>query len=77
MGIIVTIAIIAILVCLGAAGYFLVQGGGDTEAQNEAEGRNKRMARALAVRVALSVALFLGIMLSWAMGWIAPTGLPV
>ena len=35
------------------------------------------MARALALRVALSVALFLIILLSWKMGWIQPTGLPV
>jgi hypothetical protein len=34
------------------------------------------MARALAVRVGLSVALFLLILLSWAMGWVQPTGLP-
>lgn len=76
MGIIVTIAIIAILVCLGAAGYFLVQGGESAEGKTGVAARNKRMARALAMRVALSIALFLGIMLSWAMGWISPTGLP-
>ena len=35
------------------------------------------MARALALRVGLSIALFLFILLSWAMGWVRPTGLPV
>ena len=35
------------------------------------------MARALALRVGLSVALFLFILLSWYMGWVRPTGIPI
>jgi len=35
------------------------------------------MARALAVRVALSILLFAFILLSYWMGWIHPTGVPV
>ncbi|ACB36078.1 conserved hypothetical protein [Leptothrix cholodnii SP-6] len=35
------------------------------------------MARALAVRVGLSVTVFLFVLLSYLMGWIQPTGLPV
>ncbi len=36
-----------------------------------------RMARALALRVGLSVTVFLFVLLSYLMGWIQPTGLPV
>ena len=38
---------------------------------------NRAMARALALRVGLSIALFLFILLSWSMGWVRPSGLPV
>jgi hypothetical protein len=41
------------------------------------DARNKLMARALALRVGLSVALFLFILLSWYMGWVRPTGIPI
>jgi hypothetical protein len=43
----------------------------------DAERRDARMARALAVRVALSVALFLFILLAWKLGWISPGGIPL
>lgn len=36
-----------------------------------------RMARALAIRVGVSVAVFLFVLLSYLMGWIQPTGLPI
>ncbi len=42
-----------------------------------AQGKEARMARALALRVGVSVLLFLIILLSWAMGWIKPTGVPL
>jgi hypothetical protein len=35
------------------------------------------MARALAVRVGLSVAIFLLVLLSYALGWIQPSGIPL
>ena len=63
--------LVAVLGALASAGVFKMRkGGGD-------DGRSKRMARALAVRVGLSVALFLFILLSWYMGWVHPTGIPV
>ncbi|MBL8279655.1 MAG: DUF2909 domain-containing protein [Pelomonas sp.] len=65
------IAFIGILGALAAAGIFMLRKG-----QGNAK-RSPNMARALALRVALSVALFLVILLSWKMGWIQPTGLPV
>lgn len=65
------IAFVGILGALAAAGIFMLRKGrGDPK-------RSPNMARALALRVALSVALFLLILLSWKMGWIQPTGLPV
>lgn len=64
--------LIAVLGALAGAGLFMLRKSGDTEGQ-----RSSRMARALALRVALSVALFAFILLSWWMGWVRPTGLPV
>lgn len=64
------IAFIGILGALAAAGFFMLRRGRD-------KGKSPNMARALAVRVAVSVALFAFILLSWWMGWIEPTGLPV
>ncbi|MEO5735478.1 MAG: DUF2909 domain-containing protein [Rubrivivax sp.] len=63
--------LIAVLCALAGAGVFMLRKG------RSADGRNNRMANALALRVALSVALFLFILLSWYMGWLRPTGLPV
>lgn len=61
----------AVLLSLGGAGVFMLRKG-----KEGTDRRSKNMARALALRVGLSVALFLLILLSWAMGWIQPTGLP-
>ena len=66
---------VAVLVALASAGVFMLRKNpktGDSQGQP-----NKHMARALALRVALSVALFLFILLSWSMGWVHPTGIPV
>jgi len=63
---------VAVLVALAGAGVFMLRKGNDDNTR-----RSKDMARALALRVALSVTLFLVILLSWAMGWIQPSGLPV
>jgi hypothetical protein len=35
------------------------------------------MMRALAFRVGISIVLFLCILLSWKMGWLQPTGIPL
>lgn len=64
---------IGVLGALASAGIFMLRKGREEEAGS----RNKNMARALAFRVGLSVALFLFILLSWYMGWVRPTGLPV
>ncbi len=67
----VGIAFVLILGALAAAGVFMLRGS-KTDAK-----KSRHMARALAVRVALSVSLFLLILLSWPMGWIQPTGMPL
>ncbi|MCZ8076995.1 MAG: hypothetical protein CFE41_18020 [Burkholderiales bacterium PBB2] len=70
MKLIVILAFIGILGALAAAGLFMFKNG-------KQESRGPNMARALALRVGLSVALFLFILLSYLMGWIEPTGLPL
>ena len=71
MKFVLVIALIGILGALAAAGVFMLRNGSG----NKKRGPN--MARALAVRVGISVALFLFILLSYWMGWIKPTGLPL
>jgi hypothetical protein len=71
MKIILLLALIGILGALAAAGLFMLKNGSGSSK------RGPNMARALAVRVAISVALFLFILLSYYMGWIQPTGVPV
>ncbi len=67
MKIVIVIAIIGILAALAAAGFFMLK--------NKRGPRN--MARALTVRIGVSVALFLFILLSYYLGWIEPTGMPI
>lgn len=66
------IALLAIIGALGAAGLAMLRSG-----QPDTPGTNRRMMRALALRVGLSILLFLIILVSFAMGWIRPTGIPV
>lgn len=67
----IVIALVLVLAALAGAGLFMLRKGGDKST------RDNRMARALAVRVGLSIALFLFVLLSWRMGWVKPTGLPL
>jgi len=75
MKIVIALAFVAILTALGSAGVFMLRRRGDAAATKEQ--RDARMARALAWRIGLSIALFLFILLSYKLGWIRPTGLPV
>jgi hypothetical protein len=61
--------LIAVLLVLFSAGVLMVRRGSEGD-------KGTAMARALALRVGLSVALFLFMLLSWAMGWIHPSGIP-
>ncbi len=70
---IVIAAFVAILASLGFALFFMMRR--DNAADNAQKSRH--MARALALRVGFSIALFAVILLSYWMGWIQPTGLPL
>ena len=67
---IIGIALLAIIGALARAGRAMLK-------DREGERKTNRMVNALALRVALSVALFLFILVSWQLGWIEPTGLPI
>jgi len=67
----IVIALVLVLASLAGAGLFMLRKG------DRPASRDKRMARALTVRIGLSITLFLFILLSWFMGWIQPTGLPI
>jgi Protein of unknown function (DUF2909) len=72
----VIVAFVAILGSLVAALVFMMRGGSALE-DPAATPRKNHMARALAFRVGLSILLFVIVLVSYQMGWIQPTGLPV
>jgi hypothetical protein len=45
--------------------------------ENDDAPKASPMAKALAFRIGISVVLFISILLSWKMGWIHPTGIPL
>lgn len=62
---IVVVGLVAVILSLFSALYFLYRD----------RGQGTRMLRALALRVALSALLVGFLVISYRMGWIAPTGL--
>lgn len=83
MKIVFFLALLAIVGALAMAGRAMLQKGppsgqgADQDGNPDGRSRNQRMARALAVRVALSIALFVFILISYQMGWLQPTGIPL
>ena len=71
MKIAIAFAFVLILGALGVAGVSMLRGGRDGEA------KPGTMMRALAWRVALSVLLFVCVLVSYKLGWIRPTGVPL
>lgn len=71
MKIVIAFALLAIVMALALAGRAMLQDGRDGQP------KTNRMVKALALRVALSIALFLFILLSYKLGWIHPTGVPL
>ena len=67
----VAIAFLAILASLATALFFMMKDG------TEGKAKTSNMAKALAFRIGLSVLLFVCILISWKLGYIQPTGLPV
>jgi hypothetical protein len=71
MNIVIAIALAAIVAALALAGRAMLQDGRDGQA------KSNRMVKALALRVGLSIALFAFILISYKLGWIHPTGIPI
>lgn len=71
MRIVILLAFAGILAALSIAGFFMLRRG------RGGKGRSDAMMRALAWRVGLSIALFAFILLSYRLGWIQPTGVPL
>ncbi|HET8870995.1 MAG TPA: twin transmembrane helix small protein [Aquabacterium sp.] len=71
MKIVMALALVAIIGALVMAGKAMLQDGRDGTP------KTNRMARALAWRVGLSIALFLFVLISFKLGWIHPTGVPL
>ena len=67
----VGIAFVGILGALAMAGVFMLRDG------RNGKPKTGLMMRALALRVGLSVVLFTLIWLSYSLGWIHPTGIPL
>ena len=67
----VAVAFLAILASLATALFFMMRDGTNGKA------KTSNMAKALAFRIGLSVLLFVCILISWKLGYIQPTGLPV
>jgi len=72
----VIVAFLAIVASLAAALVFMMRGGNPEGAESSAPRKN-HMARALAFRVGFSILLFVVILISYRLGWIHPTGLPL
>lgn len=78
MGYFIALFILLIIASLAAAGFFMLKRPQDDAASNAANNNAKRsMAKALTFRIGLSVVLFLCVLISYKLGWIAPTGLPL
>ncbi len=71
MKLIIAFALLAIVASLALAGRAMLKDGRNGEA------KSNRMVNALALRVGLSVALFGFVLISYKMGWIHPTGVPL
>jgi NADH:ubiquinone oxidoreductase subunit 6 (subunit J) len=71
MKILIAVVLIGIVIVLGAAGVFMLRDGRDGQPKTGS------MMRALALRVTLSILLLAFILLSYWLGWIKPTGIPL
>ncbi|AKJ27793.1 twin transmembrane helix small protein [Caldimonas brevitalea] len=71
MKILIGIAFLFIIGSLVSALVFMMRDGRDGKP------KTNNMVRALALRVGFSIVLFVCILISYKMGWIQPTGLPV
>jgi len=72
MKILIALAFAAILGARAFTGVAMVRG-----KEDEYTPKKRTMMHALAWRVGLSVVLFLCILISYKLGWISPTGVPI
>ncbi|TNF55256.1 MAG: twin transmembrane helix small protein [Burkholderiales bacterium] len=73
----VILGFVAIIGSLAAALVFMMRGDRAPGDESDNAPRNNHMARALAFRIGFSVLLFVVVLISYFMGWIQPTGLPL
>jgi len=73
MTLFIALAFLGILASLAAALFFMVR----NKPENEDTPKASPMAKALAFRIGISVVLFISILVSWKMGWIQPSGIPL
>ena len=69
----IALAFLGILASLATALFFMVR----NKPENEDTPKASPMAKALAFRIGISVVLFISILVSWKMGWIQPSGIPL
>jgi hypothetical protein len=69
----IALAFLGILASLATALFFMVR----NKPENDDSPKASPMAKALAFRIGISVVLFISILLSWKMGWIQPSGIPL
>lgn len=75
----VIVAFIAIIGSLAVALVAMMRGGvkDPADSGSSTAPRKNHMARALAFRVGFSILLFVAVLISYKLGWIQPTGLPL
>jgi hypothetical protein len=71
MKILIALAFVLIVASLASALVFMMRDGRDGKP------KTNNMVRALALRVGMSIVLFICILVSYKLGWIQPTGVPV
>ena len=71
MKIIIGLAFVLIIASLASALVFMMRDGRDGKP------KSSNMVRALAFRVGFSILLFIFILVSYKLGWIHPTGVPI
>ncbi|MFM2085010.1 MAG: hypothetical protein RLY95_1828 [Pseudomonadota bacterium] len=78
MGYFIALFLLLIIASLASAGFFMLRRPSEHASDGDQKSAKQRgMVRALTVRIGLSVTLFICVLLSWQMGWIQPTGLPL
>ena len=73
MTLFIALAFLGILASLATALFFMVR----HKPENDDTPKASPMAKALAFRIGFSVVLFISILVSWKLGWLKPSGIPL